>query len=651
MKFVRHCLAVFAASFFAVTGPALAAGEPAPLSSYGALPDVEDAAISPSGNNIAILLTQSGARQLVILGPDLKLIRRMGVGEAKVRDFDWIGDDQLLLITSQTEDLRGFTTDKAEFSVARIIPVTYEGEVETVFGKNRDLVNTVSGDYGVRLIDGQYVAFFGALELARTGMNTNLAKYSWKHGRPYLYRVDTRTNRATKVSNSARENEYRDWVVGPDGTVAATLDVNRTDGDWELKSGSNEVIAKGTEQGGRVGLVGLGYDGTSVIYSARDEDNIAHWYEVPLAGGESRLFLDDVDVDRLYWDEKTGFLTGYLDQEKGPVFRNPAYGKTAASIRAAFADYDMRMVDWTPDFKKVLVRTSGNRDSGSWYVVDLSTGEAKAIAYERQALTPDLVGETSIFEYSASDGLEMDGILTLPPGREAKGLPLVMLPHGGPHAHDTEGFDWWAQAFAARGYAVFQPNFRGSTNRNQAFKLAGYGQWGRKMQTDLSDGMAALAEQGIIDTSRACIVGASYGGYAALAGVTLQQGLYKCAVAVAPVSDISAMFSEDYRASGQRRITKRALMDQLGPKDGWDDASPRRFAGRADAPVLLIHGKDDTVVPYSHSHKMADALKDAGKPYELVTLEGEDHWLSLSSTRLQMLEAAVGFVEKHNPAD
>ncbi len=649
MKFFRHCLAVFAAASFAISGQSLSAKEPVPLSAYGELPDVEDAAISPSGNNIAVLMTSGGMRQIVVVGPDMQLMRRVAVGDAKVRGFDWIGDDQLLYITSQTEKLWGFTTDKAEFSVARIIPVTYDGEVETVFANKRNLVNSINGNYGVRFVDGRYVAYFGAIELEKLG--SNMREYTWKHGRPYLYQVETHSNRVSKVANSASENEYRDWAVGADGKVAATLDVSYIDGDWKLKSGTDDVIASGNQRNGRVGLVGLGYDGTSVIYSERDEENITRWYDIPLAGGEPKPFLDDADVERLYWDETTGYLTGYLDAEEGPVFKDTSYGKTAASIRAAFADFDMRMVDWTPDFKKVLVRTSGNKDSGTWFVVDLSTGQAKGIAYERKALTPDLVGETSVFAYTAADGLEMDGILTLPPGKEAKGLPLVMLPHGGPHTHDTEGFDWWAQAFASRGYAVFQPNFRGSTNRNQAFKLAGYGEWGRKMQTDLSDGMAALAEKGIIDPSRACIVGASYGGFAALAGVTLQQGLYQCAVAVAPVSDITAMYHEDFRASGSQRITKRALLDQLGPKDGWDEVSPRRFAAKADAPVLLIHGRDDTVVPYSHSHKMADALKDSGKPYELVTLDGEDHWLSLSKTRLEMLEAAVGFVERHNPAD
>ena len=175
---------------------------------------------------------------------------------------------------------------------------------------------------------------------------------------------------------------------------------------------------------------------------------------------------------------------------------------------------------------------------------------------------------------------------------------------------------------------MFQPNFRGSTNRDDAFRRAGNGEWGAKMQTDLSDGLRALADKGIVDPKRACIVGASYGGYAALAGVTLQHGIYRCAVAVAGVSDLGDMYAEDYRESGEAKISKVRLIEQLGPKDRWADRSPRRHAAEADAPILLIHGKDDTVVPYSHTARMADALKDAHKPYEVVTLPGEDHWLS-----------------------
>ncbi len=647
MKVVVRLAAVIAVFFTTVASPAAHAQEPAPLSAYGALPGIEHAAISPSGKSIAALITHDGERQVIFLDGEMKLMRRITVGEAKVRYFDWVGDDQLLLVTSQTEDLWGFTTDRAEFSIARLIPVSYKGEIETVFANQRSLVNSVLGYYGVRQIDGVWVAYFAAIELARSKLTGD---YKWEHGRPFLYQVDTRSNRARRIAGAARVDEERDWIVDAAGNVAATLDVSMKDGDWRITDG-DRIIAEGNERNGRVDLVGLGYDGRSVIYGARDADNIRILYEVPLAGGDARTFMKDVDYERLYWDEKSGNLVGYLDTEKGPVLRDPAQQKAAAAIRKALDGFDIRMIDWSPDFGKVLVRISGNGDSGSWLIVDIAKATAKAFAFERDAITGDRVGPTSTFEYTAADGLEMDGILTLPPGKEASNLPLVMLPHGGPHSHDSEQFDWWAQAFASRGYAVFQPNFRGSTNRSQGFKLAGYGEWGRKMQTDLSDGLAALAEKGIVDPDRACIVGASYGGYAALAGVTLQQDIYRCAVAVAPVSDISDMFNEDYRASGRKPITKAALLDQLGPKDRWNEVSPRRSADRADAPIMLIHGKDDTVVPYSHSHKMADALKDAGKPYELIALDGEDHWLSLSTTRLQMLEAAVGFVQKHNPAD
>ena len=376
-------------------------------------------------------------------------------------------------------------------------------------------------------------------------------------------------------------------------------------------------------------------------------------YEVPLAGGTPKHFLEDVDEDRLYFDSQTGNLTGYrLDDENAkPVFKDATRTDAIKKVQAAFRDFDMRLMDWSDDMSHVVVRTTGLGDSGSWFTVDVPNLKAKAFAYERMDIAPSDVGPFSTFEYTASDGMELDGILTLPPGLEAKNLPLVMLPHGGPHASDTEQFDWWAQAFASRGYAVFQPNFRGSTNRDGGFRRAGYGEWGRKMQTDISDGMTALAEAGIVDPDRACIVGASYGGYAALAGVTLQQGLYRCAVAVAPVVDIRRMYREDYQASGKRRTTRAALREQLGEPDTWDEVSPQRFADRADAPIMLIHGRDDTVVPYVHSTQMADALKDEGKPYELVTLDGEDHWLSLSETRQTMLNSAVTFVQKNNPAD
>jgi dipeptidyl aminopeptidase/acylaminoacyl peptidase len=228
---------------------------------------------------------------------------------------------------------------------------------------------------------------------------------------------------------------------------------------------------------------------------------------------------------------------------------------------------------------------------------------------------------------------------------------VVVLPHGGPEARDYPVFDWWAQAFVSQGYAVFQPNFRGSHGYGAQFVEAGQGEWGRKMQTDVSDGLAALARQGIVDPKRACIVGASYGGYAALAGVTLQQGLYRCAVADAGVSDPAEMLRYAFRESGGPSSETRYWRSFMGPELELNTISPLHLAAKADAPILLVHGKDDTIVPYDQSVAMDRALLAAGKTVDFVTMPNEDHFLSREATRLQMLKASVAFVEKYNPPD
>ncbi len=230
-----------------------------------------------------------------------------------------------------------------------------------------------------------------------------------------------------------------------------------------------------------------------------------------------------------------------------------------------------------------------------------------------------------------------------------------MLPHGGPFGRDDPGFDWWSQALASRGYAVLQPQFRGSEGFGAAHLTAGYGEYGRKMQTDLSDGVAELARQGLIDPARVAITGASYGGYASLAAVTLQSGVYRCAASVSGPANMREhqAYLRERNNDDSKTIATRYWREFLGVKSDNDPAldvmSPALHADKASVPIMLIHGRDDTVVPISQSHHMEAALKKAGKPVELVELKGEDHWLSRSDTRLQMLTASVRFLEACNP--
>ncbi len=622
-----------------------------PLSAYGELPSLERAVLSPNGNRVAMIASDASNRAMVIT-EDGKTLRQINLGDLKVRFIAWASDDLLLLDYSQTEKLVGFTQDKAEFYRTFVVPVTKE-QPKLLFEKQKEIADGTFGWYGVRDVGGKIYGFFGGVPLLKTqAVGSNVPVYIYEGGSPALYRVDLSDMSTKLLAGRAKDGEWNDYLIDVAGEIGAKVTFAENSGAWKISNRLGNEIASGVNKKGGVSLKAFGKDGTSIIFSREDETTDArHYFEVPALGGPVSEIFSGIDIDQIYTHQRSDVLLGY---EQGgsvqkTVFFDPVQNKNIGKIAKAFPNLKRDLVNWTPSLSKVLVTTTGNADSGTWWKVDLNALAANPVGFERPPIPGLVVGAISTVQYKATDGLELDGILTLPVGVEPKKLPVIILPHGGPTAHDEPVFDWWAQGMASRGYAVFQPNFRGSTNRDAAFIKAGHGEWGRKMQTDISDGLAHLAAQGIVDPKRACIVGASYGGYAALAGVTLQKGLYRCAVSVAGVSDLSMMVSTDLKESGDNPVLKRNLDTEIGKGRALSDVSPRRFAAQSDAPILLVHGKDDVVVPYKQSAVMADALKDAGKPYEMVSLAGEDHWLSKSATRKQMLEAVVTFVEKHNP--
>ena len=636
----------------ALTAPAgLHAAAPPPLEAYGDLPAVEQMAMSPGGSGLAVIARIKGARQLLVLDGERKIRAIMPVGEAKIRDLEWTDEGHVCVTLSRTDYIgEAFTKSTMEFSYSAIVPVD-GSKPRFVFANLSAMIHAEFGRYGFRTVNGRHLGFFGGVELKPSADRTG---FEFDRGEPALFAVDVETMAVQRLAKAAEDGHDRDWLIDGHGAVAAILDISHGSGNWTLMAGNGARLANGSDPGGHVRLVALGRDGNSIVLSKREaSDGENHWYEVPLAGGNLSEIVPGIRIRRIYKDPESGRMIGYLPDSGEaagvPVLTDPALQDKLRKVYRAFPKREIAIEEFTPDIGRVLVHTSGNGDPGSWFQVDLAGRKADPVGDDRPLIAGDQVGTIRTVSYHAADGLEMSGILTLPPGKDPHGLPVVMLPHGGPHAYDKAEFDWWAQALASRGYAVFQPNFRGSTDRDTAFMNAGNGEWGGKMQSDISDGLGELARQGIVDPKRACIVGASYGGYAALAGVTLQHGIYRCAVAVAPVSDLSEMYYTDLSESADDPMLKRTLREMLGKQEGLSAVSPRRHASSADAPVLLIHGKDDTVVPFRQSELMRSALLSAHKPVEMVVLKQEDHWLSRAETRKQMLEACVGFVIAHNP--
>ena len=625
-----------------------ARAEVTPLSVYGGLPNLEQVEISPDGKSLAIAVTDGEKRMLVVreAAEGGKLISAMNFGNAKLRAVQWAGLGQVLVTTSSTAEVFGLSGPKREWLMG--FDYNLVTKKQTLLLKSQDsAMNVIQETPDVRFIDGAPHAFVEGI-FFRDGQGWNT-----------LYRINLKTG-TTKMLDSGGTEHTDDWLVSPEGQPLAQSIYDQKQGAWSLKVKGADgwtTVEKTVSKMGSYGLRGMGRDGHSVVVWAYDEDTDKTLLREYALDGSHVDVPGSGDFDRpIPAPDGSRLLGGYslVGEDRRYTFFDPKTQANWNAVRKAFPGDQVSLESWSDDRRKVVVRVDSPTLGPAFALVDLDAQSARWLGDIYRGLTAEGVSERRTVKYKAADGLEITGYLILPRGKDPKNLALVVLPHGGPAARDEPVFDWWAQALASRGYAVLQPNFRGSDGFGQAFLEKGYGQWGKAMQTDLSDGVRYLAKEGTIDPKRVCIVGASYGGYAALAGAALDRGVYRCASSVAGPSDLRRfVLDSNKRFETDNNSAQRYWLRFMGA-DGLRDPdlaliSPAKMADKVEIPLQLIHGKDDTVVPYVQSTLMADAMKKAGKPVELVTLDGEDHNLSRGATRLQMLTAMVNFLEKNNP--
>lgn len=261
------------------------------------------------------------------------------------------------------------------------------------------------------------------------------------------------------------------------------------------------------------------------------------------------------------------------------------------------------------------------------------------------------LGTVKKITYRAQDGLEIPAYLTLPAGKtESAGpFPLVLLPHGGPESRDTIDYDWMAQALAQEGFMVLQPNFRGSSGYGRAFRNAGFNEFGDLMVQDVLDGMTYLQQRGLADQRGACAMGASYGGYSALMMGLMDQSKIRCVISINGVTDpyeIAGRWASDMPGA---KYWSQYMGDRYTARDLKTKISPLERVRDYNIPVLLMHGKEDTTVPYAQSEVFAIRAKGMDK-IRFVPLEGADHYLGSSRVRIELLTQSLSFLKAHHPA-
>lgn len=463
-------------------------------------------------------------------------------------------------------------------------------------------------------------------------------------------------------SGSARHKEtynsglFDSLFMLPDGTEAAYTNWNRDSGKFTLRDGRKNVILETVNVDNRpYSIFGFNQDRTALLA----------WADTPTEFGLKQISLDDgtvsaVEIDgravgavsRIV-DEITHELigVGYTNDLSHQLFIEPMLRSWHDELQNVFPDQNVRITSWSRDKSVMTISVQSEGLPAEYYLFETAGPAVSPLVQGFPQLAGRELGTVEKITYEVSDGLEIDGYMTLPPGasKEDGSLPLILLPHGGPEARDTAGFDWLAQAYAAAGYAVIQPNFRGSSGYGQDFRNAGYGEFGGKMITDILAAADWATEEGIAREGGYCIVGGSYGGYAALQGSVLGGSDVKCAVSINGVSHPTELVGAYSDNSGAFYYWRDYMgVSRFSSENEKHEITPRDRVDEIEAAVLLLHGKEDTTVDVSQSRSMANIM-EGRSDFRFVEMDGEDHYLGSAAARQTVLRESLHFLETYFP--
>lgn len=349
-------------------------------------------------------------------------------------------------------------------------------------------------------------------------------------------------------------------------------------------------------------------------------------------------------------DGKELLAVRYLDGIPVTDFINTSHPEvlTYAGLMNAFPDHAVSFAGISRDGRYVLAYVYSDVDPGSYYMFDRQTNQAKFLLAARSWIKPEQMSPMQPISFTARDGTQVHGYITIPRNSDGKNLPLILHPHGGPHGpRDNWGFSSAVQFLANRGYAVLQVNFRGSGGYGNAFERMGYRNWGTTMIDDMTDGVEWAVREGIVDPDRICTFGASYGGYAALQSIVREPERYRCTIGYVGVYSLPLMFRDGDipRHESGRNYLRRVLPDSLAEQQAQSAAFN---VDRINVPVMLVHGERDERVPMSQYRALKRALEEAGKPPEVEVLErNEGHGFQELENNVRLFNAVEAFLDKH----
>ena len=613
-----------------------------PVEKIFARPKYSNVTLSPDGKFLVAIVPYGGRRNLALIDVDKGSITMLTtIPNQDVATYRWIGNRLIELQAGDITDASGAARIK------QVVLIDTAGNVvRNMLPPNRRPVGNVierMNDEGDDLIIASFERTVDSLDGYRYNPRTNQQQ---------LLTLKTPGDVVRLVSD--RQGQVRAAVsLSKDGTRSKVFYRPGNDDSWTMLR--DDPIEKIT-----LAPLAFSYDhktlyvaapasggGRAAVYAFDPDRNVL---------GEKLYESAAIDARQLVFDEVDRKLVGVRDDSpSGIEWIDPGWQRLQASIDAALPE-TRNVLSWARnDTSRVIVTAQSETQPPTFFLLDRKTRKLEPVATAYPDLDEKDLSPRSFVRYTARDGLPIPAYLTIPRRPDGSKPPLIVDIHGGPFAPGAKwGFDADSQFLASRGYAVLQPNFRGTLGYGAAFEQAGWKQWGLAMQDDITDGVKWLVDNGKVDPDRVCLFGASYGGYATLWGLVKEPQMFRCGVAFVAVSDLDLLFdvnwsdtNRDDRYGASTNFYRRTIGDPDRDRAKLREVSPLYHAERIRAPLLLAYGAADVRVPLIHGNRMRSALDKYNKPYEWVVYDDEGHGFNLDANKFDFYRRVDAFLAKN----
>ncbi|MBV1911845.1 MAG: prolyl oligopeptidase family serine peptidase [Kangiellaceae bacterium] len=614
---------------------------------FGRLPLISDMQISPDGNRIAYLQDIGGRYHLLsksLIDPNEKPKVYTLKDKSRIRSLTWGNNNNIIFWMSVPYYS---PADYVTFTLWRVgIFNANSGNVEMPFINTKFNYNVGSPALVNKLANDTEHVIFSNYYTTINGKTINA-----------LYKVNLESGSRDKIFSNPNSGS---WLTGQDGNVYAyeEFEPKYDDRVWKYRNNAESdfsvlLILKDKELVPfKRDVIGISDDRSLIYFYELNKKTMRVLTQAEINGVQvvNKKIIRDFnkfDINDSINDSISGLYAGvkYVREYSESSFDNKLLAQVIADLKATFPDAEINLTSYSRDFNRFIAKVSGSNYPEQYFFYDKNAGNLSLLGEGFPGASNQKLRQVRNYQYATSDGLDIDSYLTLPLANSSK-PPLIVLPHGGPESRIDASFSWERQFFATHGFAVFEPNFRGSSGYGSKFAKAGYGEWGEKMQRDVDEGVAQLIKEGKVDADKICIIGSSYGGYVAQFAATTKHELYKCAVSYGGISDLKDIFYHDESQKQSIAYWEKSIANRRERKF-LNEHSPLFLISKLTSPILLLHGENDTIVPSLQSSDMFRRLKKAnimGSRY--IKLENEDHWFSNGESRHIYLQESLQFVKE-----